>query len=100
MTGWIRQYGVARGWGNCLKYLKRGLNRKEGRETTILKWGKGGLRGGCLKKLGAGTHLRSVIHAVNSLLECIERNTLFKIVGQFKSFNNSLKLCENRETLV
>ena len=88
------------GGGNCLKYLKRRLNRKEGRETTILKRGQDGLRGGCLKKLGAGTHLRSVIHAVSSLLECIERNTLFKIVGQFKLFNNSLKLCENSETIV
>ena len=43
--GWIRAEGGCEWWGNCLKYLKRGWNRKEGRagkrggETNILKRG-------------------------------------------------------------
>ena len=46
------------GGGNCLKYLKRGWKRKEGRGNKDLKkGGKAGPRGGCLKKVGAGTPL-------------------------------------------
>ena len=52
----LEQEGVVRGWGNCLKYLKRRWNRKE--ETKILKGvgggGQPGSRGGYLKKEGAG----------------------------------------------
>ena len=42
------------GVGNCLKYLKRGCNRKKGRGKKDFKKGGGqaGSRGGCLKKGG------------------------------------------------
>ena len=46
---------------NCLKYLERGSNRKEGREHIDFKKGGGqaGSRGGFFKKGGAtGTPLR------------------------------------------
>ena len=44
---------------NCLKYLERGSNRKEGREHIDLKkGGQSGSRGGFFKKGGAtGTPL-------------------------------------------
>ena len=43
------------GGGNCLKYLKRGWNRTEGRgHKDYKKEGQIGSRGGCLKKVGAG----------------------------------------------
>ena len=41
------------GVGNCLKYLKRGWNRTEGRGHKDFKKGKIGSRGGCLKKGGS-----------------------------------------------
>ena len=49
---------------NCLKYLKRGWNRKEGKGNKNFKKGGGqaGSRGGCLKKSGAGTPLRTMIY--------------------------------------
>ena len=46
--------------GNCLKYLKRGWNRKEGKGNKDFKKVEGQTwsRGGCLKKgVGAGTPL-------------------------------------------
>ena len=50
------------GGGDCLKYLKRRWNRKEGRGNKNLKKGRGqaGSRGGCLEKRGAGTPLRTM----------------------------------------
>ena len=43
------------GGGNCLKYLKRGWNRTEGRgHKDYKKEGQAGSRGGCLKKVGGG----------------------------------------------
>ena len=49
----LRQKGVARVGGNCLKYFKRGWNRKEGKGSKdVQKGGKAGPRGGCLKKKG------------------------------------------------
>ena len=48
--------------GNCLKYLKRGKDRKDGRRGKDFKQrGQAGTRGGCLKKGVAGTPLRSII---------------------------------------
>ena len=49
------------GVGNCLKYLKRGWNRKEGRgKKDFEKGGQAGSRVGCLKKGGgAGKHFFS-----------------------------------------
>ena len=42
------------GGGNCVKYLKRGWNRKEGRGNKDFKkrGGQAGSRGECLKKGG------------------------------------------------
>ena len=38
--------------GNCVKYLKKGWNRKEGRgNKNFKKRGQAGSRGGCLKSL-------------------------------------------------
>ena len=37
---------------NCLKYLERGWNRKEGRGRKDLKRGQAQSGGGCLKKGG------------------------------------------------
>ena len=44
------------GGRNCLKYLKKGQSRKEGRENKNLKkkGGQAGSRGGCFKKEGRG----------------------------------------------
>ena len=48
--GWcfgLGQERVAQGQGNCLKCLKMGWNRKEGREAKIKKkGGQAGSRGG------------------------------------------------------
>ena len=67
--------GVCEGGENCLKDLKRGWNRKEGRGNKDLKrWGKVVSRGECLKKGWAGTPLRTmavflgkILHAFGSL---------------------------------
>ena len=41
--------------GNCLKYLKTGWNRTEGRgHKNYKKEGQVGSRCGCLKKVGGG----------------------------------------------
>ena len=53
------------GGGNCLKYLKRGWNRTEGKGHKDFKkeGGQAGSRGGYLKKKGgegAGTTLRTM----------------------------------------
>ena len=52
--------GLCKGGENCLKYLKRGWNRKNGRKNKgFKKGGQAGSRGGCFKKKvrggGAGT---------------------------------------------
>ena len=53
MVGGIRAGGGLReGGGNCIKYLKGGWNRKEGRGTKIFKKGRGWGGGG--SKLGLG----------------------------------------------
>ena len=45
------------GDGNCLKYLKRGWNRKEKRGNKDFKKGEqAGSRGGCSKKGGLESH--------------------------------------------
>ena len=59
----LGQEGVPRGWGDCLKYLKRGGTEKKGGETKILKKGGGSKLGqgvGDLKNRGAGTPLRTM----------------------------------------
>ena len=58
----IKAEWVCEGGGNCVKYLKRAWNRKEGKGSRDLKNKGGGEqagpRGGCLKKGGgAGTPL-------------------------------------------
>ena len=58
----VCHYGFRhKGEGNCLKYLKRGWNKKEGGETKILTRGlQAGSRGKCLKNRG-GTPLRTML---------------------------------------
>ena len=63
--GWLvrlGQEGLHEGGENCLKYLKRGWNRTEGRGNKDFKKGRpAGSRDGCLKKGGrAGTPLRTM----------------------------------------
>ena len=59
---------MRKGGGNCLKYLERGWNRKEGKGHKDFKKEEEGReqarsRGGCLKKGGeAGTPLRTIFH--------------------------------------
>ena len=62
-------------------------NRKEWRRNKdFKKWGKLGQGVGALKRGGAGTPLTNyVTHALNILLECIERN-IFTIGEQFNVF--------------
>ena len=68
-----------------------GWDKKEGMENKDLKKGEQLGHGvGALKKRGAGTLI---------LLECIERNTIFKIGQQFIDLM-WFRLCEYSETLV
>ena len=73
------------GGANCLKYLKMGWNRKEGRGHKDFK--KGGRLGQGVNALKRAGELKPttnyVIHALNILLEFTERNTSFKIEEQF-----------------
>ena len=57
------------GGGNCLKYLKRGWNRKEGREPKILKRGTRGV--GALKKGGLEPPYKLFTH---TYIYCISSN--------------------------
>ena len=74
--------------GNCLKYLKRGGKEKRVEETKILKRGATFVNGGL-----EPPYKLLVTLAVNIRLECIERNTFFKIGQQFNVFfiSNSLQ---------
>ena len=50
---------------NCLKYIKRGWNRKEGMGTKAFKkGGKLGQEVGALKRGGAGTPLRTIVTGI------------------------------------
>ena len=63
MDGWLDQgrRGLREGGGNCVKYLKRGWNRKDGKGNKDLKkGGQPGSKGGYLKKGEAGTPLRTM----------------------------------------
>ena len=61
------------GGRNCLKNLKRGWNRKEGRRNKDFEKGGGGqagARGGGLKKRGTGTPLQTMyVYAYLSLAD-------------------------------
>ena len=66
-VGWsyLGRKRLREGGGNCLKYLKRGCNEKEGREDrgetkiSTRVGGQAGSRGVFLKR-GAGTPLRTM----------------------------------------
>ena len=73
----LGQYGLCEGGENCLKYLKRAWNRKEGRETNIFEKGKRGQWLGALTWEDWNYLMNYVIHAFNNILQCIERNTFF-----------------------
>ena len=53
-------------WGDCLKYLIRGWNRKEGRGNKDLKKGTSWVKGGG----GAGTPLRTVDTGILHIVFC------------------------------
>ena len=57
-VGWsdYGRRGLREGGGNCIKYLKRGWNRKEGKGNKNFKEGKLDQEVGALKR-GAGTPL-------------------------------------------
>ena len=63
--------------GGCLKYLKRGWNRKEGNKDFRRGKGQAGSRSGCLRKGRAGTHLRTMvtwqIHIYKNSLHSVKR---------------------------
>ena len=86
-VGWLDKGSseLHEGRGNCLKYLKRGWNRKDGRGNKDFEKGwQAGSRCRCFKKVGGDWNSLTnyVIHALNILLECIERNTFFEIGEQ------------------
>ena len=58
--------GLHEGGGNCVKYLKRGWNRKEGRENKDFQGGRGGGKPGqgvgTFKRREARTPLRTMLH--------------------------------------
>ena len=47
--------------GNCLKYLKKGWNRRGEEKLRFLKWRQAGTRGRCLKNKGAETPLQTKV---------------------------------------
>ena len=61
-VGWSGSRGLLEGGGgDCQKYLKRAWNRKQGRGNKDFKKGRqAGSMGGCLKKRGTGTPLRTM----------------------------------------
>ena len=61
--GWITAEEGCEGGGNCLKRLKGGRNRKEGKgNKNFKKRGQAGPRGGCLKKGGWNPLMNNVLH--------------------------------------
>ena len=60
---WVRAGGwlSAWGWGNYLKYLKRGCNRNEGRRNKDFKKGASWVKGSVSPKGGAGTPLQTML---------------------------------------
>ena len=71
------------GRGNCLKYLKRGWNRKEERETKILKKGEASwvkawvpYKGG-----GTGTPLRAMTNLLTAKCQTKKKTMLNDELG-------------------
>ena len=57
--------------GNCLKYLKRGWNKEEGRGNKDFKKGRqAGSRGGCFEKKGGWNPLMNHDNTTYNLLKC------------------------------
>ena len=88
--GWLvglGQEGVERGWRDCLKYLKREWNRKEGRGNKDFKKGGGqaGSRGGCLKTREAGTPLQTVMEKYKKVTQKI--NLKYQLQRGTKNLN-------------
>ena len=58
--------------GTCLKYFKRGWNRKELRgNKDFKKWGQAGSRGGHLKNGGEPPYELCLIFNLNNLLSLV-----------------------------
>ena len=95
--GWLvvlGQEGLCEGWGNCLKYLKREWNRKEGRGSKDLKKGGGvqvGSRGGRLKKKGGWNPLTNYgcIHSAHA-------GELSSLLVDISNFNKTEDLSGNQ----
>ena len=72
--------GLREGGGNCLKYLKRGWNRKKGRENKdFQKGGKLGQGVGALKRGRAENPLRTMFSNVYRIIcntGCPKKKTL------------------------
>ena len=84
--GWLFGLGqevVAWWWGNCLKYLKRGWNRKEGRGNKYFKKGrKLGQGVSALKRGEVGTPLRTMLYvSYRGLLHVIHKLSFCAALG-------------------
>ena len=82
----LGQKRLHKGGGNCLKNLKRGWNRKEGKENKDFKKKGGGAQTG-LGCLRAGTTLRTMRN-----LEEILRIFVFRPYKKGKVFHTSVDL--------
>ena len=73
--GWCvglgQEGGCMRVGGTVLNTLKGGGTEKRGGETDSKKGVQGGSRGGCLKKGGAGTPLRTMVLLLKSFCATI-----------------------------
>ena len=78
MVGPIRAGGLLEGVGNCLKHLKSGWNRKEGRgNKDFKKGGKLGQEMGALKKGGLNPFMNYGL-ASDFLIFIAEREGLYQ----------------------
>ena len=58
------------GWGNCLKYLKRGWNKEEGRGNKDFKKGASWVKEGCLENKGSWNPLTNYDNPNYKLYKC------------------------------
>ena len=76
--------GEGGGGGDCLKYLKRGWSRTEGRKNKdFKKGGQAESRGGCLKKGGGGARapLRTMNHRAGKRFAPTNPSTIFPSIS-------------------
>ena len=93
LVGRIRAVGGLREGGvNCLKYLKRGVERKRGEGKQILKRGQAASRVGTLKRAAITTSIEVVIVSLLLVLVSQHINLFFISVGHSQHFNLFLLL--------